>query len=157
MIVVANEMLLSVLGPQTYFRDAIDTCNEILYKAISGLLVTMTRSGLINIDFADVKLILSQSGKAIIGHGVGRGENAIEEATQQAFENPLIDVKNITDARGILISVIANDKFDISQLDHVGKCVQQVINPESEVIVGLVIDNAVQDRIELMLIATGIC
>jgi cell division protein FtsZ len=157
MIVVANEMLFSVLGPQTYFRDAIEACNEILRKAISGLLVTMTRSGFINIDFADVKLIFSQRGKAIIGHGSGRGQNAIEEATQQAFENPLIDVKNIADAKGVLISVIANDTFDISQLEHVGKCVQRIINPESEVIVGLVIDKTVQDRIELMLIATGIC
>src|SRR6476646_4585936 len=128
MIVVPNERLMAVVGRQIPFTDALKKADEVLLHATQGIADLITHTGMINVDFADVRTIMQNGGAALMGTGIGRGENRALEAAQQAISSPLLDNVSIAGALGVLINIIGGEDLTLGEttqindifLDNVG-------------------------------------
>src|SRR6187551_2156938 len=156
LITIPNEKLLSVLGPTTTLLDAFRSANEVLQGAVQGIAELITRPGLINVDFADVRTVMSETGMAMMGSGVARGENRAKEAAEMAVSSPLLEDINLSGAHGILVNVTAGMDLSIGEFQEVGNIVKQFASDDATVVVGTVIDPELSDEMRVTVVATGL-
>jgi cell division protein FtsZ len=155
MIVVPNERLLAVVGKGIPFQDALKKADEVLLHATQGISSVISVTGLINVDFADVKTVMSGGGSAIMGTGIGRGENRALEAAQQAISSPLLDNVSIAGARGVLLNITGGDDMGLGEVTQVSEIIKDAVGEECEIIFGAVPEPAMQGEIRVTVIATG--
>jgi len=155
MIVVPNERLLAVVGKGIPFQDALKKADEVLLHATQGIAGLITRTGIINVDFADVRTIMQNGGAALMGTGVGRGENRAMEAAQQAISSPLLDNVSIAGATGVLINIVGGDDLTLGETTQISEIIHDAAGDEAEIIFGAATDAAMQGEVRVTVIATG--
>ena len=156
LITIPNEKLMSVLGKDITLLDAFKAANDVLLGAVQGIADLITRPGLINVDFADVRTVMSEMGMAMMGSGVATGENRAVEAAQSAIASPLLEDVKLDGARGILVNVTAGLDMSIGEFDEVGTTVKAFASDDATVVVGTVIDPDMQGELRVTVVATGI-
>jgi cell division protein FtsZ len=156
LITIPNEKLLSVLGPQTTLLDAFRAANEVLQGAVQGIAELITRPGLINVDFADVRTVMSEMGMAMMGSGVASGQDRARLAAEAAISSPLLEDINLSGAKGILVNVTAGADLSIGEYQEVGDTVKQFASDDATVKIGTVIDPEICDEIRVTVVATGL-
>jgi len=156
LITIPNEKLLSVLGGDTTLLDAFRSANEVLQGAVQGIAELITRPGLINVDFADVRTVMSEMGMAMMGSGTASGEDRAREAAEAAASSPLLEDINLSGANGILVNVTAGTDLSIGEFQEVGNTVKEYASPDATVVVGTVIDPDMTDSIRVTVVATGL-
>jgi cell division protein FtsZ len=155
MIVVPNERLLAVVGKGIPFQDALKKADEVLLHATQGISSLITSTGIINVDFADVRTIMQNGGAALLATGVGRGDNRALEAAQQAISSPLLDSVSITGALGVLINIIGGEDLTLGETTQINDVIHDAVGDEAEIIFGAVTDPAMQGEVRVTVIATG--
>ena len=156
LITIPNEKLLTVLGGETTLLDAFRSANQVLQGAVQGIAELITRPGLINVDFADVRTVMSEMGMAMMGTGVSSGEDRAREAAEAAVSSPLLEDINLAGANGILVNVTAGMDLSIGEFQEVGSTVKEFASDDATVVVGTVIDPDMTDRIRVTVVATGL-
>jgi cell division protein FtsZ len=154
MIVVPNERLLAVVGKGILFQDALKKADEVLLHATLGIAGLITATGMINVDFADVRTVMQNGGSALMGTGIGRGENRALEAAQQAISSPLLDNVSIGGATGVLINILGGD-LTMGEVTQISEIVHDAAGDEAEIIFGAAIDQTLQGEVRVTVIATG--
>jgi cell division protein FtsZ len=156
LITIPNEKLLQVLGGETTLLDAFRSANEVLQGAVQGIAELITRPGLINVDFADVRTVMAEMGMAMMGSGVSSGEDRAREAAEAAVSSPLLEDINLAGAKGILVNVTAGMDLSIGEFQEVGNTVKEFSSDDATVVVGTVIDPDLSDQIRVTVVATGL-
>ena len=156
LITIPNERLLDVLGKNTSLLDAFKTANDVLLGAVQGIADLIIRPGMINVDFADVKTVMSEMGMAMMGTGSARGENRAREAAEAAIRSPLLDDINLQGARGILVNITAGLDLSLGEFSEVGDIVEEFASENATVVVGTVIDPDLNDELRVTVVATGL-
>jgi cell division protein FtsZ len=156
LITIPNQKLLTVLGPKTTLLDAFRQANTVLQGAVQGIAELITRPGLINVDFADVRTVMAETGMAMMGSGVARGDNRAKEAAEMAVSSPLLEDVNLHGAHGILVNVTAGMDLSIGEFQEVGTIVRQYAAEDATVVVGTVIDPDMTDELRVTVVATGL-
>ncbi|MDN3653569.1 cell division protein FtsZ [Thalassotalea ponticola] len=156
LITIPNEKLLKVLGPGTSLLDAFKAANNVLLGAVQGIAELITRPGLINVDFADVRTVMSEMGTAMMGSGSAAGEDRAEEAAESAISSPLLEDVDLAGARGILVNITAGLDISIDEFETVGNAVRAFASESATVVVGAVIDPDMTDELRVTVVATGI-
>jgi cell division protein FtsZ len=136
--------------------QAFSAANDVLRGSVQGIAELITRTGLVNVDFADVKTVMSEMGTAMMGSGVGRGEDRAEEAAEAAIACPLLEDIDLSGARGILVNITAGLDFAIDEYETIGNAVKAFASENATVVVGTVIDPEMTDEIRVTVVATGI-
>jgi cell division protein FtsZ len=156
LITIPNEKLLSVLGKNVSLLDAFRSANNVLQGAVQGIAELITRPGLINVDFADVRTVMSEMGMAMMGSGRATGEDRARQAAEAAVNSPLLEDINLAGARGILVNVTAGLDLGIGEFEEVGNTVKEFASENATVVVGTVIDPEMSDEIRVTVVATGL-
>jgi len=156
LITIPNQKLLTVLGPQTTLLDAFKSANQVLQGAVQGIAELITRPGLINVDFADVRTVMAETGMAMMGSGAASGENRAKEAAEMAVSSPLLEDINLAGAHGILVNVTAGMDLSIGEFQEVGNIVKQFASEDATVVVGTVIDPELSNTVRVTVVATGL-
>ena len=155
MIVVPNERLLAVVGKGIPFQDALKKADEVLLHATQGIAGLITSTGIINVDFADVRTIMQNGGAALMGTGIGRGDNRAMEAAQQAISSPLLDNISITGATGVLINITGGNDLTLGEASTINQIIHDAAGDDAEIIFGAHNDPAMQGEVRVTVIATG--
>ncbi len=155
-ITIPNEKLLTVLGKEATLLDAFGKANQVLQGAVQGIAELITRSGLINVDFADVRTVMSEMGMAMMGSASASGDNRASEAAMAAVSSPLLEDINISGARGILVNVTAGPDMSIGEFEEVGNTVKEFASEDATVVMGTVIDPDMTGELRVTLVATGL-
>ena len=155
-ITIPNAKLLTSLGKNTTLLDAFKAANDVLLGAVQGIADLITRPGLINVDFADVRTVMSEMGMSMMGTGVARGDERATKAAEAAISSPLLDDINLQGARGILVNITAGLDMGIHEFEEVGAAVRKFAHDDATVVVGTVIDPDMSDEIRVTLVATGL-
>jgi cell division protein FtsZ len=155
MIVVPNERLLAVVGKGIPFQDALKKADEVLLQATGGISGIITKTGMVNVDFADVRTVMTDGGSAIMGTGIGRGENRALDAAQMAIESPLLDNVSIAGARGVLINISGGQEMTLDEITTIAEIVKTAVGDDEMIIFGAVYEPAMQGEIRVTVIATG--
>lgn len=156
LITIPNEKLLTVLGKSTSLLDAFKAANDVLLGAVQGIAELITRDGLINVDFADVRTVMSEMGMAMMGTGRATGEGRAREAAENAVHSPLLEDVDIRGARGLLVNVTAGFDMAIGEFEEVGNTIKEFAADDATVVIGTVVDPEVTDEIRVTLVATGL-
>src|SRR6185369_8614148 len=156
LITIPNQKLLTVLGPTTTLLDAFKAANTVLQGAVQGIAELITRPGLINVDFADVRTVMAETGMAMMGSGAASGENRAREAAEMAVSSPLLEDINLAGAHGILVNVTAGMDLSIGEFQEVGNIVKQFASDDATVVVGTVIDPELSNTVRVTVVATGL-
>ena len=156
LITIPNQKLLSVLGPKTTLLDAFRSANEVLQGAVQGIAELITRPGLINVDFADVRTVMAETGMAMMGSGHASGEDRARIAAEMAVSSPLLEDVNLSGAHGILVNVTAGLDLAIGEFEEVGAIVKQFASEDATVVVGTVIDPEITNELRVTVVATGL-
>ncbi|TXH75688.1 MAG: cell division protein FtsZ [Thiothrix sp.] len=156
LITIPNQKLLTALGKNATLLDAFKSANNVLLNAVQGIAELITRPGLINVDFADVRTVMSGMGMAVMGMGKAQGDGRAEKAAQAAVSNPLLEDICLDGARGILVNITAGMDMGIHEFEEVGEVIRQFASDEATVVVGTVIDPDMRDEIRVTLVATGL-
>ncbi|ARU58687.1 cell division protein [Oleiphilus messinensis] len=156
LITIPNEKLLTVLGKNTSLLDAFGAANDVLLGAVQGIADLIIRPGMINVDFADVKTIMSEMGMAMMGTGTACGENRAREAAEAAIRSPLLEDINLQGARGILVNITAGENLNLGEFSEVGNIVEEFASEAATVVVGTVIDHDLTDELKVTVVATGL-
>lgn len=156
LITIPNQKLLTVLGGDVTLLDAFKAANQVLQGAVQGIAELITRPGMINVDFADVRTVMAETGMAMMGSGSARGENRAREAAEAAVSSPLLEDVNLQGAHGLLINVTAGMDLRTSEFSIVGDTVKQYASDDANVVVGCVIDPEMREEIRVTVVATGI-
>lgn len=156
LITIPNEKLLTVLGKGVTLLDAFRAANNVLLGAVQGIAELITRPGLINVDFADVRTVMSEMGVAMMGTGTARGENRARQAADAAIASPLLDDIDLAGAKGVLVNVTAGMDLSIAEFEEVGDAIKSFTSDNATVIVGTVIDPQMTDELRVTLVATGL-
>jgi cell division protein FtsZ len=156
LITIPNQKLLTVLGGDVTLLDAFKAANQVLQGAVQGIAELITRPGMINVDFADVRTVMAETGMAMMGSGSGRGENRAREAAEAAVSSPLLEDVNLQGAHGLLINVTAGPDLRTSEFSTVGDTVKRYASEDANVVVGCVIDPEMREEIRVTVVATGI-
>ncbi|MES2212728.1 MAG: cell division protein FtsZ [Pseudomonadota bacterium] len=156
LITIPNEKLLSVLGKSISLLDAFKAANDVLLGAVQGIAQLITQPGLINVDFADVRTVMSEMGFSMMGTGTARGEDRARKAAEAAISSPLLDNVDLSGAKGVLVNVTAGLDLTIAEFEEVGGAVERITSPNATVIVGTVIDPNMTDELRVTLVATGL-
>ena len=156
LITIPNEKLLSVLGAETTLLDAFGSANGVLQGAVQGIAELITRPGLINVDFADVRTVMAEMGMAMMGSGHASGEDRAREAAEAAASSPLLEDINLAGANGILVNVTAGMDLSIGEFQEVGETIKAFASDEATVVVGTVIDPDMSNSIRVTVVATGL-
>jgi cell division protein FtsZ len=156
LITIPNQKLLTVLGATTTLLDAFKSANQVLQGAVQGIAELITRPGLINVDFADVRTVMSETGMAMMGSGVASGENRARLAAEAAVSSPLLEDINLSGAQGILVNVTAGLDLAIGEFEEVGRIVKEFASEDATVVVGTVIDPEMTNEIRVTVVATGL-
>lgn len=155
MIIVPNERLLAVVGKGIPFHEALKKADEVLLHATQGISLLISQTGLVNVDFADVRTIMTDGGSALMGTGIGRGENRASEAAQQAIASPLLDNVSISGARGALVNITGGEDLTLGEVTQISDIVHDAVGDDAEIIFGAVHEPAMQNEIRVTVIATG--
>src|SRR5512144_2335120 len=155
MIVVPNERLLAVVGKGIPFQDALKKADEVLLHAVQGISSLICVTGLVNVDFADVRTVMQDGGAALMGTGTGRGENRAMEAAQQAISSPLLDNISIAGATGVLINITGGEDLTLGEVTQVSEVIHDAAGDEAEIIWGAVPESAMHGELRVTVIATG--
>jgi len=155
MIVVPNERLLAVVGKGIPFHEALKKADEVLLHATQGISTLITVTGLVNVDFADVRTVMEQGGSALMGTGVGRGENRATDAAQQAIASPLLDDVSVKGATGVLVNITGGDDLTLGDVHQIVEIVKDAVGEDAEIIFGTVNEKAMQGECRVTVIATG--
>ncbi len=156
LITIPNEKLLAVLGKNISLLDAFKSANDVLLGAVQGIAELITRPGLINVDFADVRTVMSEMGMAMMGSGRAIGEDRAREAAEAAIASPLLEDVNLSGAAGILVNVTAGMNLSIGEFEEVGNVVKEFASENATVVVGTVIDPEMTDELRVTVVATGL-
>jgi cell division protein FtsZ len=156
LITIPNQKLLQVLGGQTTLLEAFKRANEVLQGAVQGIAELITRPGLINVDFADVRTVMSETGLAMMGSGIGTGEHRAKVAAEMAVSSPLLEDINLAGAHGILVNVTAGLDLSIGEFEEVGCTVKEFAAEDATVVVGTVIEPDMQGELRVTVVATGL-
>jgi cell division protein FtsZ len=154
LIVIPNDRLLAICDPKASFEDSFRTADDVLRQAIQGISEVITLPGIINLDFADVRRIMSEAGPALLAIGRGRGENRAVEAARAAVASPLLDI-SIQGARGVLFNVVGGKNLSLQEINHAAQVIQDVVAEDAEIVFGAAIDPELGDEIKVTVIATG--
>ena len=156
LITIPNEKLLAVLGRDISLLNAFGAANDVLLGAVQGIAELITCPGLINVDFADVKTVMSEMGMAMMGSGKAQGEDRATVAAETAVSSPLLEDVNLSGARGILVNITAGMDMTIGEFDEVGNTVKQFASENATVVVGTVIDPDMSGEMRVTIVATGL-
>ena len=155
MIIVPNERLLAVVGKGIPFHEALKKADEVLLHATQGISLLISETGLVNVDFADVRTVMQNGGSALMGTGVGRGENRAMEAAQQAIASPLLDNVSISGATGVLVNITGGEDLTLGEVTQINDIVHDAVGDNAEIIFGAVHEPAMMNEIRVTVIATG--
>ena len=155
-ITIPNEKLLTVLGKDATLLDAFGKANQVLQNAVQGIAELITRSGLINVDFADVRTVMSEMGMAMMGAATASGPSRAREAAIAAVSSPLLEDINIAGARGILVNATAGLNMSIGEFEEVGNTIKEFAADDATVVIGTVIDPEMSDELRVTIVATGL-
>lgn len=156
LITIPNERLLTVMGKNTSLLDAFASANDVLLGAVQGIADLITRNGMINVDFADVKTVMSEMGNAMMGTARASGEERAREAAEGAIRSPLLDDINLQGARGILVNITAGMDLNLGEFTEVGDIVREFASESATVVVGTVIDPEMESELKVTVVATGL-
>ncbi len=156
LITIPNEKLLAVLGKQMSLLNAFKAANDVLLGAVQGIAELITREGMINVDFADVRTVMSEMGMAMMGTGQATGENRAIEAAKHAVSSPLLEDVDLSGARGVLVNITAGLDMTIGEFEDVGNTIKDFASEDATVVVGTVIDPEMTDELRVTVVATGL-
>ena len=156
LITIPNERLLTVMGKETSLLEAFASANDVLLGAVQGIADLITRNGMINVDFADVKTVMSEMGNAMMGTARANGEERAREAAEGAIRSPLLDDINLQGARGILVNITAGMDLNLGEFTEVGDIVRGFASESATVVVGTVIDPEMENELKVTVVATGL-
>ncbi|HUD43204.1 MAG TPA: cell division protein FtsZ [Dokdonella sp.] len=156
LITVPNEKLLTVLGRDVTLLSAFKSANDVLLGAVQGIADLITRPGLINVDFADVRTVMSEMGMAMMGSGSARGDDRAQAAALAAINNPLLEDVNLAGACGILVNVTAGANMTMREFDDIGQVIHEFASEDATVVIGTALDPELQDEIRVTVVATGL-
>ncbi len=155
-ITIPNEKLVTVLGKDASLLDAFGKANQVLQNAVQGIAELITRSGLINVDFADVRTVMSEMGMAMMGAATATGPSRAREAAMAAVSSPLLEDINISGARGILVNVTAGLDMSIGEFEEVGNTIKEFAADDATVVIGTVIEPEMREELRVTIVATGL-
>jgi cell division protein FtsZ len=155
LIVIKNDQIFQIIEPNVPATVALKLIDEILYNAVKGISDIINKPGIINVDFADVRNIMSASGEAVLGFGKGVGDNKVIDAVNQAINNVLLENPDISGATGVLINVSGGNDLTLQTWKDVSELITREVDPEANKIIGLTIDNTLEDEVHVVVIATG--
>lgn len=155
MIIVPNERLLAVVGKGVPFHESLKKADEVLLHATQGISVLISETGLVNVDFADVRTVMQNGGSALMGTGIGRGDNRAIEAAQQAIASPLLDSVSVSGATGVLVNITGGEDLTLGEVHQVNEIVHDAVGEDAEIIFGAVHEPAMMGEIRVTVIATG--
>jgi len=156
LITVPNEKLLSVLGREVTLLNAFKAANDVLQGAVQGIADLITAPGLINVDFADVRTVMSEMGMAMMGSGTARGDDRAQAAAEAAINNPLLEDVNLAGACGILVNVTAGPNLTMREFDEIGRVIHDFASEDATVVIGTSLDPEMQDDVRVTVVATGL-
>lgn len=155
LVVIPNDRLLGLAGKSMTILDAFKPSDDVLRQAVQGISDLITTSGFINVDFADVKAIMSERGMAMMGIGIAGGDNRAVEAATKAISSPLLEDIDISGAKGVLVNISGSSTMTMDDFDAVNRVVHEKVHEDANIIVGVVIDETLEDKIKVTAIATG--
>lgn len=156
LIIIPNQKLLPVLGKNTSLINAFNTANDVLKGAVQGIADLIIRPGMINVDFADVRTVMSEMGMAMMGSGTARGDNRATEATEAAINSPLLEDVDLKGASGILVNITAGLDLSLGEFSEVGNIVEEYASDSATIVVGTVIDPEMAEEMKVTVVATGL-
>lgn len=156
LITIPNQKLEAVMGGAVTLMDAFKEANNVLHGAVQGIADLIVRPGLINVDFADVRTVMSEMGMAMMGSATASGENRAVEAAEAAVRSPLLEDVNLEGARGILVNITASESLGLGEFGDVGETIEEFASDNATVVVGTVIDEGMGDEIKVTVVATGL-
>jgi len=156
LITIPNEKLLDVLGKEASLLDAFKAANDVLLGAVKGIADLIMHPGMINVDFADVRTVMSEMGMAMMGTGFATGEDRAREAAESAIRSPLLEDVNLQGARGILVNITAGENLSLGEFSEVGDTIEEFASDDATVVVGTVIDPELGDEMRVTVVATGL-
>jgi len=156
LITIPNNKLMNVLGKNISLLEAFKAVNNVLLGAVQGIAELITRPGLINVDFADVRTVMSEMGMAMMGTGIGKGENRARDAAEAAISSPLLEDINLSGARGVLVNITAGMDLSIGEFEEVGEVIKGFTSESATVVVGTVIDPELIDELRVTVVVTGL-
>jgi cell division protein FtsZ len=156
LITIPNEKLLAVLGKDMSLLNAFKAANDVLLGAVQGIAELITREGMINVDFADVRTVMSEMGMAMMGTGRAKGEGRAIEAAKSAISSPLLEDVDLAGARGVLVNITAGLDMTIGEFEEVGNTIREFASEDATVVVGTVIDPEMTDELRVTVVATGL-
>ena len=156
LITIPNEKLLSVLGERVTLKEAFAAANDVLLGAVQGIAELITRPGMINVDFADVRTVMSEKGRAMMGSGRGTGEDGARTAAETAMRCPLLEDVNLSGARGILVNITAGSDLGMQEFNSVGDSIGEFASDNALVVMGTALDESLGDEVRVTVVATGL-
>jgi cell division protein FtsZ len=155
LLVIPNQRLLGIVDKATPLLEAFKVADDVLRQAIQGIADVITTTGHVNVDFADVRTVMSHTGRAVMGMGVSRGTNRAIEAAQKAICSPLLEEGSVEGARGVLLNISGGPNMSLHEIEEAASIIQQAADPEANIIVGQVINPDMGDDLVVTVIATG--
>ena len=156
LITIPNEKLITVLGRQATMMQAFRAANDVLLGAVKGIADLIVAPGLINVDFADVRTVMSEMGLAMMGTGIARGDDRAQAAAEAAISNPLLDEVNLSGANGVLVNITAGPDFTMAEFDEIGRTIEEFASEDATVVIGTSLDADMQDEVRVTVVATGL-
>lgn len=156
LITIPNEKLLEVLGKEATLLEAFKAANDVLLGAVKGIADLIMNPGMINVDFADVKTVMSEMGMAMMGTGTAVGADRAREAAEAAIRSPLLEDVNLQGARGILVNITAGENLSLGEFSEVGDTIEEFASDDATVVIGTVIDPSLENEIRVTVVATGL-
>ena len=156
LIIIPNQNLFRIANEKTTFSDAFNLADDVLYQGVKGITDLMVRPGLINLDFADVRAVMDEMGKAMMGTGEASGEDRAVQSAEKAIANPLLDEISLRGARGVLINITGGHDLTLFELDEAANRIREEVDPDANIIVGSTIDEELQGIMRVSVVATGI-
>ena len=156
LIVIPNQNLFRIANPQTTFKEAFFMADEVLHAGVRSITDLMVMPGLINLDFADIRTVMSEMGKAMMGTGEAEGPSRAIEAAQAAIANPLLDEVSMRGAKGVIINITGGDDLTLFEVDEAANHIREMVDPEANIIVGSAFNESLTGRMRVSVVATGI-
>jgi cell division protein FtsZ len=156
LIVIPNQNLFLIANPSTTFKEAFSMADEVLQQGVRGITDLMIMPGLINLDFADVRSVMGEMGKAMMGTGEASGDNRAIEAAEKAIANPLLDGVSLKGAKGVIVSIVGGEDMRLMEVDEAASHIKELVDPDANIIWGSAFNNELEGRIRVSVVATGI-
>lgn len=156
LIIIPNQNLFRLANEKTTFTEAFSLADDVLYQGVKGVTDLMVRPGLINLDFADVRAVMDEMGKAMMGTGEGEGEDRAIQAAEKAIANPLLDEISLKGAKGVLINITGGHDLTLFELDEAANRIREEVDPDANIIVGSTLDSSLEGAMRVSVVATGI-